>query len=516
MAWLVKIIEQIEKNFKVHVHGSIDKNYRIESVQFLIPSNNNDNFTLTPNTLYIGNYQDLCSINQKVPILLLNCQSISSNENILYIYQKLDPMQVCNCIQQEILRSRQNDLKKEEILNVLEAGYGIQAIIDTARKFFQNPITICSTSFSIIAVSSNEDDYINFEIYKDKKYIKKSSLQNMRNSKVIERIFKSHTAFITQFENEPGLDYLFCGIHIHRATVGYICLRSTVRSFTEDDLSLVIDLSKILSIEMQKDDFFKQKSGLIYEYFLADLLECNIDNIEFIKQYLMQLNQPFYKYFWVFTFSFSSESTNYLNPKHYIDQLLSFFHNSMAFFYKGALVMLLTSNNLDPFIDIDMQSFLDFLEINQMYAAVSYRYENILETYIYYKQAMYILQDKNSIYRNRIVFYSDNFLHYILGQYKDNMFLKSCIHPDIIFLINYDKINNTNYSHTLKCYLENGRNALRTANHLHIHKSTFFYRLGKISELLGSQIENSKELFAYEFSFAVIDYIKDSKPFENE
>ncbi|WP_168190088.1 hypothetical protein [Caloramator sp. E03] len=140
MAWLAKIIEQIEKNFKVHVHGSIDKNYRIESVQFLIPPNN-DNFIPTPNTLYIGNYQDFCNMNLKVPILLLNCQSISANENGLHIYQKLDPMQVCNCIQQEILRSRQNDFKKEEILNILEAGYGIQAIIDTARKFIQNSLS---------------------------------------------------------------------------------------------------------------------------------------------------------------------------------------------------------------------------------------------------------------------------------------------------------------------------------------------------------------------------------------
>lgn len=508
MAWLTNIVEKIEKTFMVHVHGSIYKKYRIESVQFLIPSNKND-FIPAPNTLYIGNYQDFCTMSFEVPILLLNCQSIGIHEMGLYIYQKLDPMQVCNCIQEEILRSRQKDLKKEEILNSLEGGYGIQAIINTARNFLQNPITICDTSFSIIAVSPKEDDNKNLETYKGKKYIKKSSLQNMRNSKIIERIFKTHAPFITQFEDDPGMDYLFCGIHIHRAAVGYICVRSSVRPFTKDDISLIIDLSKILSIEMQKNDFFSQKSGLIYEYFLTDLLENNIDSIEFAKQRLIQLAQPLYKYFWVLAFSFSSESVNRMNPKYYIDQLIGFFNNSMAFFYKGTLVMLLTSNNLNPFIDIDMERFLDFLQLNQMYAAISYRYENILETCTYYQQAMYILQDKNSIYRNRIIFYSDNYLRHILGKYNDYIFLKSCIHPDIVFLINYDKINNTNYSHTLKSYLENNRNALQAANHLHIHKSTFFYRLWKISELLDKEIENNKDLFAYEFSFAIIDYIKD-------
>jgi hypothetical protein len=43
---------------------------------------------------------------------------------------------------------------------------------------------------------------------------------------------------------------------------------------------------------------------------------------------------------------------------------------------------------------------------------------------------------------------------------------------------------------------------------LHIHKSTFVYRMNKIAELLGTDIYDGRRLFAYEFTFYLIDYLK--------
>lgn len=507
MAYLKKIVEQLETEFNIHVHGNIKEEERIESVQFLTFSEN-DTLLPEPTTLYIGDYQNYCNVSLDCPILLFNCKYDNVNENVLHIYQPLDPMKVFNCIQKEILHSHQANLKKEEMFDVLQAGYGIQSIINTARTILHNPITICNTSFSIIAVSPKENSDDIFETYNNKLYLKKDALQNMRNTGIMTQILNTRTPFITNFDDTPNTNFLFSSIRIKRATVGYVCIRSTVRSFTDDDLSFVMDLSKILSIEMQKDDFSSQKSGLTYEYFLTDLIECNLDSIDFAKQRLIDLGQPFYKYFWVFTFSFRGESTNHLNPNYYIDQLLGIFRNGMSFYYKRSLVLLLTSKQATPFADLDIKIFNNFLQLNQMQAAVSFRYENILNTHMYYKQAMFLLKDKKCLPHEQTYFYDDNYLYHILGQCQSLISLKSLIHPDINFLMDYDKTNHTDYAHTLKCYFINERNALRTANYLHIHKSTFFYRWGKIAELIELGNDNCKSLFAYEFSFAIIDYIK--------
>lgn len=506
MAYLKKIVEQLEREFKVHIHGSVNLEYPIESVQFLLPGISDTN-NLLPSVLYIGNYQDFCNQILDGLVLLLNCRTSHINETGLYIYQQLNPLEVCNCIQQEILRYHQIKLKKEEMFQVLHAGYGIQALINTARSYLQNTITICSTSFSILALSPVEDMNSNFELHNNKRYLKKKSLDNMRSKKVMDHLFKNHTPLVTCFEEDANTDYLFCSIHIKRAVVGYICIRSDIRPFTDEDLTFVMDISHMLSIEMQKDEFFLQKSGLKHEYFLTDLLEGNLDNIEFAKQRLVQLGQDFYKYFWVITFSFSGESTNRLKPNYYIQQLANIFRNPMGFFFKGTLVFLLTSKNTYPFTDIDLQKFSTFLHLSQMYAAVSYRYENLLDTKMYYEQAMFLLKDKTSKQKDRIFYYSDNYLNHLLAQ--NHFPVKTLIHPDITFLFDYDKNNNTNYVNTLKCYLEHNRNALSAANYMHIHKSTFFYRIGKISELIDMQIDNCKILSAYEISFHIVDYIKE-------
>lgn len=85
--------------------------------------------------------------------------------------------------------------------------------------------------------------------------------------------------------------------------------------------------------------------------------------------------------------------------------------------------------------------------------------------------------------------------------------LEAQIYPDLRLLHQYDRAHRSEFIHTLHAYIECSRSAARTAQQLHIHKSTLFYRLGKIGELLGVDIFDGKRLFAYEFSFRLIDFL---------
>ena len=69
----------------------------------------------------------------------------------------------------------------------------------------------------------------------------------------------------------------------------------------------------------------------------------------------------------------------------------------------------------------------------------------------------------------------------------------------------------TDYANTLRSYLMNGWNAVRTANELHIHKSTFFYRLNKMEELFDLDITQEETMVAYEYSFILIEYLRKIK-----
>jgi foldase protein PrsA len=75
----------------------------------------------------------------------------------------------------------------------------------------------------------------------------------------------------------------------------------------------------------------------------------------------------------------------------------------------------------------------------------------------------------------------------------------------------HDQTYHTDLLQTLRAYIFSGRNAAAASEQLHIHKSTFFYRMNKIAELLGTDIYDRKRLFAYEFTFYLIDYLKQTQ-----
>ena len=105
------------------------------------------------------------------------------------------------------------------------------------------------------------------------------------------------------------------------------------------------------------------------------------------------------------------------------------------------------------------------------------------------------------------VYYETYFMEHGFYQYHDKNLLSASVHPAITRIMEYDRTANTEYARTLRVYLAQNRNALSAARELHIHKSTFFYRLGKMSDLFGIDMNDGLALFTYEYSFRVLDYL---------
>ena len=104
--------------------------------------------------------------------------------------------------------------------------------------------------------------------------------------------------------------------------------------------------------------------------------------------------------------------------------------------------------------------------------------------------------------------YEQEFLYHLFSQGMSREWLQSQISPDLQLLQLHDQTYHTEFVHTLYTYIQCSRNATNAAAQLHIHKSTFFYRMNKIADLLEADIYDGRRLFAYEFSFYLVDYLK--------
>lgn len=70
----------------------------------------------------------------------------------------------------------------------------------------------------------------------------------------------------------------------------------------------------------------------------------------------------------------------------------------------------------------------------------------------------------------------------------------------------FDNQHDTPYMETLRIFLLSDCSLIDTASRMHVHRNTIIYRLGKIKELLGTELDNSKIKFNLLMSFYIREY----------
>nr|WP_305182403.1 helix-turn-helix domain-containing protein [uncultured Schaedlerella sp.] len=510
MAYLKNIIQALESTFQIQIHGQYHSRTAIYGIRFFTGKNSSPSAP-EENLLYIGRADAVLSGARPPHLLLPGLTAAPAHPEILYIEEDLEMTELFNCVEEVILEHSILEERRKSLFQALHNNSGISAMARVAHSFLNNPVTVCDTSFSVIAAYPVVSDTEHLEVKQGRTYVKDRLFQNMENTRIIEHIYTSTVPFITMLDEHP-YKWVFESIRIHHTVVGYICVRGTVREFTEDDLEFIEAFSQMLSIEMQKDSSYRHPTGFKYEYFLTELLEGHFDRTDYILDHLIRLGRSQTHFYMVLVLKFTEASKNMLQPKSYYEQLLTILPECMVVLFRGDLVILLPGNSQTIFSEKEKNRFETFLKLNHMRAFVSSPYTDISKTSLYYRQTheLYRLCEKRPRPEGQyLVYFEDHFLEHILSQCTDIGLLAASVHPNLLRLLEYDQASGTEYARTLRLYLSNNRNAAAAAAELHIHRSTFFYRLGKMEELFGIQINSGKDLFAYECSFRILDYLGD-------
>lgn len=78
-------------------------------------------------------------------------------------------------------------------------------------------------------------------------------------------------------------------------------------------------------------------------------------------------------------------------------------------------------------------------------------------------------------------------------------------HPALAFLRDYDEKNHTDFYETLKVYLEQERSYAATSKALNLHRNTLLYRVERIGELTGLELDSPETRLHLRISFAMED-----------
>ena len=192
-----------------------------------------------------------------------------------------------------------------------------------------------------------------------------------------------------------------------------------------------------------------------------------------------------------------------------LNSLIGIIKNSKGIIYKDNLVMILNCDTENPFDINSTETVLNFLEKNNLNAGLSLRSTTLIETHKLYSQSLRAIKlGMKTLPEKHLYFFCD----YLTDAFFDACFQSGDIaeycQPALIKLINYDLKHQTRFVETLRQFISHQNSQIKTASHLHIHRSTLLYRLQKIEEIMNIQLNNMDTIFHLQLSFKLTEYME--------
>ncbi len=106
--------------------------------------------------------------------------------------------------------------------------------------------------------------------------------------------------------------------------------------------------------------------------------------------------------------------------------------------------------------------------------------------------------------RKQDLFYFDKMgLYRLLYMVDDSRLLKEMAEEPLKPLLEYDREHHANYVDTLELYLKHNGSIQTVSEEMFTHRNTVIYRMNKIRELLGTNLEETEERIPYQIAYYI-------------
>lgn len=288
--------------------------------------------------------------------------------------------------------------------------------------------------------------------------------------------------------------------------VGVMVLTSYLQPLGEQDIELVELASTFVVSRLEKGSYYISSNNQAIENFLMRLLNDTEINTAEVQRRLEVLGCSFLPNLYVLSICTElshSDSHGNLTP---ILESFSTLPFCRSFLYNSTIVCIYSSDTEVLHWEEQAGQLTGLLRQNHLVAGVSRRFRVLDDLRTYYLQAHKAQMLGCALVRPDRYFLYDGFSVYHLFQALPDGVPKRFCHQKIWDLDNYDRQHNTELSITLQVYLEQTRSLSKTAEILFVHRNTVRYRINKCMELLGSDLTDGNETFAYILSLRILEY----------
>ncbi|MBV7274342.1 helix-turn-helix domain-containing protein [Clostridium sp. PL3] len=481
--------------------------------------------------LYIGklsNLQHLSFGEYPINIVCIADKTVSqkytkmNNVNLLILRKNTNLTSLLIEILDYFTKEQERNQRLTRLLKAFTHGKDIQHIIDIGYEVIENPIFLIDTSFKLLAYTKDiKVADFQWNDLVENGYFRSELVFSFRIERAIEKVIKSTYPVLfeadkpsniseAKVESIPALEHsrIISNVIIDDKIVAYLCVVEYSRKFKHYDIELTEILCNAVSSEMRKSSFFSKTKGMMYEYFIADLLSGSINDIKIVENRIKYLDWKLKRNFCVVVITdrqFDKDNT----PFNYIRTLLeNAIGSSKSIEYDGAIVLIFNNNKERPICESDIKTLKEFLLKYNLCGGISHNFNNLIDVKKSYKQALRAIEIGYRINKESILYYYKDFTIFDMFDIcSTQRNLKDICHPALILLLEYDKKYKTNYAETLHSYVSNGQSQTKSASALNIHRNTLIYRITKIAQIMGIDLYDNTLMLHLHLSFKILEYM---------
>ena len=502
------IARKLHEKYIFKEFGSLSTNLILERPVFF-----KDEYCILNNKVCIM-YNDcipLESINLKSSLILsigpLDRDKLSSSNTLLEFTKDTCPFELFNYIQEifDIYDEWENKLQQ-----ILNDNNSIKDMVNCSFNIFNNPMIICTSDFLLISYSSIIDEDPNLEHIANPDKIYENS-----NILKLDSEFNSHRDTVGAFyyyDHISGLMMLCINLFDHNRFTHRIIVSEEFHSFYPSDKELLEYFSKYIDLMISKISILTPDFNYTLNNIISSILSEDLVNPTFINQRLAEFYWFSNHTYFCINIKIGILDIQNLTVNSICKQIESLIPNSCSLFFNDDIAVFVNLTKFGGDIKDVMSKLVVFLRDSYLKAGVSNSFVGLSELKYNYIQACISL-DIGRRYKpyQWIYHFEDVALSYLMECCTKDLPPHIICSQKILLLKNHDKEHDTEYYKTLKVYLENNLNAVKSSKLLFIHRSTFLYRLQKIKELININFDDFQNILYLCISFNILDKSEENK-----
>ncbi len=401
------------------------------------------------------------------------------------------------------------DEGKSRLLDGLLSQVGLQKMMDIGAEVLGNPIFIAG--MDLHAIANSNTIYvcdIGWNVVKMNERemgvgVRDACLQEILGSGAVEATSNNLHPIISSFDFTPNR-YIGCRVSDHGMTIANVTLIECKKPFTEEDSRLlklfcqtiVFDMRQLGQAEMQTVPYYRLVEDLLNRdvHIKPKDLESRARNIslQFPRQMRVVLLQCLKK-----NIKFQQSHIRMI--------LLREFPNSLGI-VRGSEVLMLISWEGEKLSELqkNLENWFRYYEIK---IGISQIFQNPCNLWLYYLQAKSAIDIGELLNKGeKSICYEDVMLLQMALSACENQPIEMFYSSLFNTLLEYDDIYKTSYVEDLNTYFRNGKNIVKTAEALFIHKNSMYYRINKIEKILGKSLKDDEVCRTLQLSLQLYQY----------